>query len=51
MEVEFNDQLARPEFIIEAPFVSWRIFGFIDDTNVRTCRPGSGPVGNANGAG
>jgi hypothetical protein len=51
MEVEFNDRLACPDFIIEAPFESWRLFGFIDDTNVCTCRPGSGPVGNANGAG
>jgi len=51
MEVDFDEQLGRPEFIIQAPLESWRVFGFIDDTNVRTCRPGSGPVGNGVGAG
>jgi len=51
MEVDFDEQLGRPEFIIQAPLESWRVFGFIDDTNVRTCQPGSGPVGNGVGAG
>ena len=50
-EVEFDNQLAHPQYIIECPIDSWRVFGFIDDTNVWTCRPGSGPVGNRNGPG
>ena len=29
----------------------WRVFGFIDDTGVQTCRPGSGPVGLNEGPG
>jgi hypothetical protein len=50
-EVEFDNQLAHPQYIIECPIDSWRVFGFIDDTNVWTCRHGSGPVGNPDGPG
>jgi hypothetical protein len=50
-EVEFNNELAQPQYIIECPIDSWRVFGFLDDTNVWTCRPGSGPVGNRDGPG
>jgi hypothetical protein len=40
------------EYIIEVDSVDdWRVFGFIDDTGVRTCRPGSGPVGLEEGPG
>ena len=35
--------LKRPGYTFDLN--SWRIFGFIDCTDVRTCRPGSGPVG------
>ena len=50
-ELEFDDQLANPQYVIQCPIESWRVFGFIDDTNVRSCRPGSGPFGNIDGPG
>jgi hypothetical protein len=37
MEVDFDEQLGHPEFIIQAPLESCRVCGFIDDTNVHTC--------------
>ena len=43
--MELDNQLAHPKYIIECPIDSWRVFGSIDDTNVWTCRPGSGPGG------
>jgi hypothetical protein len=46
-----NNELAYPQFIIECPIESWRVFGVLDDTDVWTCRPGSGPVGNRDGPG
>jgi hypothetical protein len=34
------------QYVIQIDSVDdWRVFGFIDDMAVRTCRPGSGPVG------
>ena len=39
------------EFVIQCPLESWHVFEFLDDTAVRTCRPGSGPVGDDNGPG
>jgi hypothetical protein len=50
-EVEFNNELAHPQCIIECPIDSWRVFRFLDDTNIWTCRPGSRPVGNHDGPG
>ncbi len=41
----------RAQYIIQCPIESWRVFGFLDDTAVRTCRPGSGPVGAGEGPG
>jgi hypothetical protein len=41
----------RAQYIIQCPIESWRVYGFIDDTAVRTCRPGSGPVGPGEGPG
>ena len=46
IELDFDDELANPQYVVQCPIECWRVFGFIDDTNVRTCRPGSGPVGN-----
>jgi hypothetical protein len=51
IELDYDDELAHPRFIIQCPIENWRVFGFLDDTNVRTCRPGSGPVGNRDGPG
>jgi hypothetical protein len=50
-EVEFNNELAHPGFIIQCPIDSWRVFSFSDDLNVWTSRPGSGPVGNRDAPG
>ena len=41
----------RAQYVIHCPIESWRVYGFLDDTAVRTCRPGSGPVGPADGPG
>ena len=30
--------------IINTPFETWRVFGIIDDTCIKTTRPGSGPI-------
>jgi len=51
----FNDLGQRylaDHYIVDVESVDdWRVFGFIDDTNIRTCRPGSGPVGVQGGPG
>ncbi len=45
----YHDMGARipaDQYIIDVESVDdWRVKGFIDDTAVRSCRPGSGPVG------
>jgi len=41
----------RAQYVIQCPIESWRVYGFLDDTAVRTCRPGSGPVGPGEGPG
>jgi hypothetical protein len=54
IEREFFDDIGHPEraqFIVQCPLDFWRVYGFLDDTNVRTCRPGSGPVGPDEGPG
>jgi hypothetical protein len=40
----FEDEginINREEFVIHCPLDSWRVYGFLDDTAFRTCRPGS----------
>jgi hypothetical protein len=51
IKLDFDDDLAHPQYVIQCPIECWRVFGFIDDTNIRTYRPGSGPVGNNDGPG
>ena len=52
IEMEVLDEEVRSvEYIIQTTLNTWRIMGFIDDTAFRTCRPGSGPVGNLDGPG
>jgi len=41
----------RAQYVVHCPLESWRVYGFIDDTAVRTCRPGSGPIGPDEGPG
>jgi hypothetical protein len=41
----------RAQYVLHCDPEHWRIFGFLDDTNVRSCRLGSGPVGPGEGAG
>ena len=41
----------RAQYVLHCDPEHWRIFGFLDDTNVRSCRLGSGPVGPEEGAG
>ena len=36
-------ELARTH-IINIPFERWRVFGIIDNTYIKTCRPGGGPA-------
>ncbi len=51
---EYFEEIGYPEraqYIINCPIKHWRVFGFIDDTNVRSCRPGCGPVGPGEGPG
>jgi hypothetical protein len=51
----FNDigeRLPANQYIIDVESVDdWQVIGFIDDTAVRSCRPGSGPVGPEDGPG
>ncbi len=55
IEIEYFEEegidFDREEFVIHCPLDAWRVFGFLDDTAVRTCRPGSGPVGDDDGPG
>ncbi len=54
IERELFDNDGHPEraqYIIQCAIESWRVYGFLDDTAVRTCRPGSGPVGPGEGPG
>jgi hypothetical protein len=51
IQLDYDDELTHPQFIIQCPIENWRVFRFLDDTNVRTCSPGSGPVGNRGGPG
>jgi hypothetical protein len=51
IELDFDEGLAHQQYIIQCPIECWQVLGFLDDTNVRTCRPGSGPVGNRDGSG
>ena len=39
----------RAQYVVHCPLESWRVYGFIDDTAVRTCRPGSGQFGPVEG--
>ncbi len=48
-ELDYDEELGNPQCIIQCPIESWRVFGFLNDTNSRTCRPGSGPAGNFDG--
>ncbi len=53
-EREYFEEIGHPEraqYVINCPIEHWRVFGFIDHTNVRSCRPGSGPVGPGEGPG
>jgi hypothetical protein len=49
IELDFDEELGNPQYIIQCPIESWSVFGFLDDTNIRTCRPGSGPFSNLDG--
>ena len=54
IEREYFDDIGHPEraqYILQCPAEFWRVYGFLDDNNVRTCRPGSGPVGPGEGPG
>ncbi len=46
IELDFDEELGNPQYIIQCPVESWSVFGFLDDTHIKTCRPGSGPVSN-----
>ncbi len=49
---DLGEQGAVHQYIILIDSVDdWHMFGFIDDTAVRTCQPGSGPVGQGDGPG
>jgi hypothetical protein len=49
---DMGDRLPPNDYIIDVDSVDdWRVIGFIDNTNVRSCRPGSGPVGPDDGPG
>jgi hypothetical protein len=41
----------RAQYVVHCPIESWRVYGFLDDTAIRTCRPGSGPIGPGEGPG
>jgi hypothetical protein len=54
IEREYFDDIGHPErdqFVAHCPAEFCRVFGLLDNTNVRTCRPGSGPVGPGDGTG
>jgi hypothetical protein len=49
---DLGKQATAHQYIIQIVSVDdWRVFGFINDTAVRTCRPGSGPAGPGDGPG
>jgi hypothetical protein len=53
-EVEYFEDIGHPEraqYVVNCDPDHWRVFGFLDDTNVRSSRPGSGPVGAGEGSG
>jgi hypothetical protein len=55
-EMEYLNDLGErnppDHYIIDVDSVDdWHVFGFINDTGVRTCHPGSGPVGPEEGPG
>jgi hypothetical protein len=42
----YFDDMGHPErgnYVINCPIKHWSIFGFLDDTHIRKCQPGSGP--------
>jgi hypothetical protein len=52
IEQEYFDDIGHPEraqLLVHCPAEFWRVFSFLDDTNIRTCRPGSGPIGPGDG--
>jgi hypothetical protein len=54
MEAEYFENmghLERAQYVIHCQPEFWRVFGFLDDNNVRSSRPGSGPVGPGEGDG
>jgi hypothetical protein len=54
IERELFDNDGHPErvqYIIQCPIKSWHVYGFLDDTKIQTCRPGSGSVGPGKGPG
>ncbi len=56
IEVDYYHDLGEQgpacQYIIQIDSVDdWYMFGFINDMTVRTCRPGSGPVGPRDGPG
>jgi hypothetical protein len=54
IEAEYFNDIGFPEraqYIINCDPEHRRVFGFLDDTNVRSSRPGSGPVGPGEGSG
>jgi hypothetical protein len=53
-ERERFDADGHPEqgqYVIHCPLEWWRVYSFLDDTAVHTCRPGSGPIGPDKGPG
>jgi len=50
-QFELDGHPERAQYVLHCDPEHWRIFGFLDNTNVRSCRPGSGPVGTGEGAG
>ncbi len=49
---DMGERLPANHYIIDVAHVDdWRVIGFIDDTAVRSCRPGSGPDGPEEGPG
>jgi hypothetical protein len=54
IEADYFDDIGHPEraeYLVQCDPEHWRVFGFLDDTNVRSSRPGSGPVGTGEGSG
>ncbi len=52
IEQEYFHVIGHPEraqHLVQYPLDFWRAYGFLDDTNVRTCRLGFRPVGPSEG--